>query len=86
MIFLLLLYNFSTLNYDSVITGFVESSVKFIKSDKVPQQYKDQRLKLLEKQSLFIVGTMWNTQIHSVSSMQSFSVLKQLVYIVTTGI
>jgi hypothetical protein len=40
----------------------------------------------LGKQSLFIVRTTRNTQIHSVDRMQSFSVLKQVVHIVTTGL
>jgi hypothetical protein len=35
-------------------------------------------------QSLFIVITIWNTQIHSVGRMQSFSMLKRVVRIVTT--
>jgi hypothetical protein len=39
---LLLLYTFLDLNYDSVIIGSVESSVKFIKSDKISQYSKDQ--------------------------------------------
>jgi hypothetical protein len=38
----------------------------------------------LGKQSLFIVRTIRNTQIHCVGRMQSFSVLKQVVYKVTT--
>jgi hypothetical protein len=40
----------------------------------------------LEKQSPFIVRTIRNTQIHCVGRMQSFSVLKRVVHIVTTGL
>jgi hypothetical protein len=39
----------------------------------------------LAKQSLFIVRTIRNTQTHSMDRMQSFSMLKQMVHIVTTG-
>jgi hypothetical protein len=35
---------------------------------------------------LFIVKTIWNTQIHPVGRMWSFGVLKQMVHIVTTGL
>jgi hypothetical protein len=38
----------------------------------------------LGKQSLFIVRTIRNTQIHCVSRMQGFGVLKQVVHIVAT--
>jgi hypothetical protein len=40
----------------------------------------------LGKQSLFIVRTIRNTQIHCVGRMQSFGMLKQVVHIVTTGL
>jgi hypothetical protein len=40
---------------------------------------------LLRKQLLFTVRTIRNIQIYSVSRMQSFSVLKQMVHIVTIG-
>jgi hypothetical protein len=33
---------------------------------------------------MFIVRTIWNTQIHCVGSVQSFSVLKQVVSVITT--
>jgi hypothetical protein len=40
----------------------------------------------LGKESLFIVRTIWNTQIDSLGRMQSFGVLEQVVHIVTTGL
>jgi hypothetical protein len=40
----------------------------------------------LGKKSLFAVRTTWNTQIHCVGRMQSISMLKRVVYRVTTGI
>jgi hypothetical protein len=55
---------------------------KYIKS---PLQRLTGR-RCLGKESLFIVRTIWNTQIHPVGRMQSFSVLKQVVLIVTAGI
>jgi hypothetical protein len=35
---------------------------------------------------LFIVKTKRNTQIHCVDRMQSFGMLKQVVYVVTSGL
>jgi hypothetical protein len=35
---------------------------------------------------MFIVRTIRNTQIHSVGGMQSFSMLKEVVHRVTTGL
>jgi hypothetical protein len=40
---------------------------------------------LLRKESLLVLRTTRNIQIHFLSRMQSFSVLKQVVYVVTTG-
>jgi hypothetical protein len=39
----------------------------------------------LGKQSLFIVRTIRNTQIHSVDRLQSSLFVKQVVYVITTG-
>jgi hypothetical protein len=47
-------------------------------------RYKDQPVNA-GKQSLFIVRTIGNTQIHSVGRMQSFSMLKQVVHIESLG-
>jgi hypothetical protein len=38
----------------------------------------------LGKQSLFMVRTIWNTQIHSVGKIQSFDVLKRVAHIETS--
>jgi hypothetical protein len=47
---------------------------------------KPNRLMLFEKQSLFIVRTVRNTQMHCVGRMQSFNVLNLVVYIITTDV
>jgi hypothetical protein len=40
----------------------------------------------LGKKLMFIVRTIRNTQTHCVGRMKSFKMLKQVVYIVTTGL
>jgi hypothetical protein len=47
---------------------------------------KPNRLMRLRKESLFIVRTIRNTQIHSVGTMQSCILLQQVVHIMTTGV
>jgi hypothetical protein len=41
---------------------------------------------MFRENMLFIVRTTQNTQVHSVGRIQSFSMWKQVVYAVTTGL
>jgi hypothetical protein len=50
-------------------------------------RYEDQPVNNVQgKQSLFIMRIIWNTQILSIGRMQSFSVLKRVMHMVTTGL
>jgi hypothetical protein len=40
----------------------------------------------LGNQTLFIVRTIWNIQLHSVGRTQNFGMLMQVVCVVTTGL
>jgi hypothetical protein len=44
------------------------------------------RLSCLGEELLFIVRTIWNTQIHCVGRMQSLVMLKRVVHIIFNGL
>jgi hypothetical protein len=57
----------------------------YLTGNTLPLHFKAQPVNAVwGKKSLFVVRTIRGTQIHSVGRMQSFSVLKRVVHILTT--